>query len=67
MLVQAGDAMLRAVLFHSDNYELSEQFDGTTGFEKSLRNLSWSYAAFLSAVRSRTAVHGRSLGEAFNA
>jgi glucoamylase len=50
----AGDAMLRAILFHSDSYELSEQFDGATGFEKSVRNLSWSYAAVLSALRART-------------
>ena len=49
----AGDAMLRAIVFHSDHYELSEQFDGTTGFEKSVRNLTWSYAAFLSALRAR--------------
>jgi hypothetical protein len=32
----------------------SEQFDGITGYEKSVRNLTWSYAAFLSAVRART-------------
>jgi glucoamylase len=51
----AGDAMLRAVLYHSDHLELSEQFDAVTGFEKSVSNLSWSYAAFLSAVRARTA------------
>ncbi len=30
-----------------------EQFDATTGYEKSVSNLSWSYAAFLSAVRAR--------------
>ena len=52
-LTGAGDAMLRAVVFHSDHLELSEQFDGTTGYEKSVRNLTWSYAAFLSAVRAR--------------
>ena len=51
----AGDAMLRAVVYHSDNLELSEQFDGTSGFEKSVRNLTWSYAAFISAVRARSA------------
>jgi glucoamylase len=50
----AGDAMLRAILHHSDHLELSEQFDAVTGFEKSVANLSWSYAAFLSAVRART-------------
>jgi glucoamylase len=53
-LEQAGDAMLAAVIYHSDNLELSEQFDGWTGYEKSVRDLTWSYAAFLSAVRART-------------
>ena len=52
----AGDQMLQAVIFHSDNLELSEQFDATTGYEKSVSNLSWSYASFLSAVRARTAI-----------
>jgi glucoamylase len=53
-LQAAGDAMLRAVVYHSDNLELSEQFDGNSGYEKSVRNLTWSYASFLSAVRERT-------------
>ncbi len=30
----AGDAMLRAVVYHSDNLELSEQFDGTSGYRE---------------------------------
>ncbi len=53
-LRSAGDSMLRAVIYHSDHYELSEQFDSTTGYEKSVRDLTWSYAAFLSAIRART-------------
>ncbi len=53
-LRDAGDAMLQAVIYHSDNLELSEQFDGVSGYEKSVRNLTWSYAAFLSAVRARS-------------
>jgi glucoamylase len=53
----AADAMLQAVIYHSDHLELSEQFDGTSGFEKSVRDLAWSYAAFLSAVRAKTAGH----------
>jgi glucoamylase len=53
-LRSAGDAMLGAIVYHSDHLELSEQFDASTGFEKSVANLSWSYAAFLSAVRART-------------
>jgi glucoamylase len=52
-LRSAGDAMLGAIVSHSDHLELSEQFDASTGFEKSVANLSWSYAAFLSAVRAR--------------
>jgi glucoamylase len=56
-LEQAGDAMLKAIIYHSDNLELSEQFDGWTGYEKSVRDLTWSYAAFLSAVRAKTACH----------
>jgi glucoamylase len=52
-LRSAGDKMLQAVVYHSDHFELSEQFDAVTGFEKSVANLSWSYAAFLSAVRAR--------------
>jgi glucoamylase len=61
-LVDAGDAMLQAVVYHSDHLELSEQFDATTGFEKSVRNLTWSYAAFLSAVRARTAAASTASG-----
>jgi glucoamylase len=53
-LNNAGDAMLRAIIYHSDHLELSEQFDGVSGYEKSVRNLTWSYASFLSAVRART-------------
>lgn len=52
-LINAGDRMLRAALFHSDHLELSEQFDRFSGFEKSVRNLTWSYASALSATRAR--------------
>jgi glucoamylase len=52
-LRSAGDAMLQAIVYHSDHFELSEQFDAYSGYEKSVANLSWSYAAFLSAVRAR--------------
>jgi glucoamylase len=53
-LQNAGDAMLNAIVFHSDHLELSEQFDGTSGFEKSVSDLTWSYASFVSAVRAKT-------------
>jgi glucoamylase len=55
-LQAAGDQMLQAVVFHSDHLELSEQFDAISGYEKSVANLSWSYASFLSAVRARSAL-----------
>ena len=54
-LQSAGDQMLQAVVFHSDQFQLSEQFDATSGYEKSVSNLSWSYASFLSAVRAKNA------------
>lgn len=54
-LTATGDAMVRAVIYHSDHLELSEQFDGTTGFERSVHDLTWSYAAYLSAMRARAA------------
>jgi len=52
-LVATGDAMVQAVVYHSDHFELSEQFDGTTGYERSVHNLTWSYASYLSAMRAR--------------
>ena len=55
-LTATGDAMVRAVIYHSDNLELSEQFDGTYGYERSVHNLTWSYAAYLSAMRARAKV-----------
>ncbi|MFG1608101.1 glycoside hydrolase family 15 protein [Actinoplanes sp. NPDC049265] len=55
-LLATGDAMVRAVIYHSDNLEISEQFDGTTGYERSVNNLTWSYASYLSALRARAAV-----------
>lgn len=52
-LQSAGDAMLRAFIYHSDDLELSEQFDAATGYEKRVRNLTWSCAPFLSAVYAK--------------
>lgn len=53
-LRSSGEAMLRSVVHHSDHLELSEQLDGVTGYERSVRDLTWSYAAVLSAVRALT-------------
>ena len=54
LLQAAADKMLNALVFHSDHLELSEQFDKDSGFEKSVRDLTWSYASFLAAVRAKT-------------
>ena len=53
----AGDAELRRVRFHAaSDGSLTEQFDRTNGFEKSARDLTWSYASFLTALQQRTMV-----------
>jgi glucoamylase len=52
-LRDAGDRILKALIRHSDHLALSEQFDADSGYEKSVHDLTWSYAAFLSAVRAR--------------
>jgi glucoamylase len=53
-LQRAGDKMLRAVIYHSDHLELGEIFDRVTGYARGAKNYTWSYAAFLSAMRART-------------
>ena len=55
-LREAGDKMLRAVFYHSDDYHLSEMFDDRTGFLRGAKDLSWSFAAFLSAMRARARI-----------
>jgi glucoamylase len=52
--LQRGDAFLRTVqAFAPPGGELSEQFDRTTGAATSARQLTWSYAAFITAATSR--------------
>ena len=53
---RGGRRDVQALVFHSDHFELSEQFDATSGYEKSVSDLSWSYASFLSAVRAKNAI-----------
>jgi glucoamylase len=49
-----GDAFLETVRrFTPESGLMSEQFDRTTGAQTSAKDLAWSYAAFLSCVRSR--------------
>lgn len=56
----AGDSFLDVVKTHVDaEGSMSEQFDRVTGYMRGARDLTWSYGAFLQAVRAR-----RRVGEA---
>jgi glucoamylase len=49
-----GDQFLGVVRSHVDaEGSMSEQFDKETGFMTGARDLTWSYGAFLQAVRAR--------------
>lgn len=49
-----GDSFLAVVRKHADGEgALSEQFDRVTGYERGALDLTWSYSAFLQAVRAR--------------
>jgi glucoamylase len=53
-LKDAGDEFMDVVRVHADaGGGLSEQFDRVTGFERGARDLTWSYGAFIQAVRAR--------------
>ncbi|KAK8231396.1 glucoamylase I precursor [Phyllosticta capitalensis] len=53
-LVQVGDSFLDVVKTHANaDGALSEQFDRYHGFERGATDLTWSYGAFLQAVRAR--------------
>ncbi|KAF2458857.1 glucoamylase I precursor [Lineolata rhizophorae] len=53
-LRRAGDAFLVVVKKHTDaEGRLSEQFDRWNGYERGAEDLTWSYGAFLQAVRAR--------------
>lgn len=49
-----GDDYLRRVKMHTAaDGSLSEQFDRNHGFEKSARDLTWSYAELIQAIKTR--------------
>jgi len=53
-LTARGDAFMRTVMrFTPDSGVLSEQFDQNDGRQTSARRLTWSYAAFITAVSAR--------------
>ncbi|KAJ4989102.1 glucoamylase [Stagonosporopsis vannaccii] len=58
-LSTVGDQFLSVVRKHVDTEgSMSEQFDKETGFMTGALDLTWSYGAFLQAVRARNAAKG---------
>lgn len=54
-LKDVGDGFLAVIRTHAAAQgDLSEEFDGVTGFERGAANLTWSYGAFIDAVRRRS-------------
>ncbi|TPX39432.1 glucan 1,4-alpha-glucosidase [Synchytrium endobioticum] len=53
-LIRAGDSFLWRVKKHAgETGSMSEQFHRNTGFMEGARDLTWSYAAFLTAIWAR--------------
>lgn len=49
-----ADSFLNVIRWHaSKDGRLSEQFDGTTGFQRGAHDLTWSYGSFLEATEKR--------------
>jgi glucoamylase len=59
-LIERGDAVLNRVReFIPESGHLSEQFDRTTGAQTSAKDLSWSYACFITAWAARRKALGQ--------
>lgn len=57
-LLRRGNAWLAMVRAYTPaSGDMSEQFDRRTGAQTSARRLGWSYAAFISCIAARRAVH----------
>lgn len=53
-LGRAGDSYLMRIKYHTpSDRSFSEQFDRNNGYMKSARDLTWSYAAFITATIAR--------------
>lgn len=55
-MLAAGDAVLQRIYYHvkADNFHLDEQIDRNTGVQMSAKDLTWSYATVLVALKLRT-------------
>ncbi len=48
-LAVRADELIRRVQYHSDNGKLNEQFNRNLGFMQGASDVTWTYAAVLSA------------------
>ena len=53
--LKAGDSVMSRIEYHvrNDDYHLAEQLDKNTGIQSSARDLTWSYASVLVALKKR--------------
>lgn len=58
-LRQNGDAFIARAGFHSDRGRMPEQINRNSGHSQGARDLTWSYASFLTAYWSRANSYGR--------
>ena len=53
-MADAADRFMSRIQYHERvNGSLSEQFNRYTGFEQGARDLTWSYASFITATKAR--------------
>lgn len=59
-----GDSFLNVIRWHATAAgRLSEQFDGTSGFQRGAHDLTWSYGSFLMAVEKRDSARASMVGK----
>lgn len=65
-MLAAGDAVMSRIYYHvkGDGFHLAEQIDRSTGVQKSAKDLSWSYACTLVALKYRAQVAAKLTGYA---
>jgi len=51
-IVSAGNRQVFSTRYHAGDAHMSEQYDRVTGIEMSVRDLSWSYKEYLTALRA---------------
>jgi GH15 family glucan-1,4-alpha-glucosidase len=53
-VLEKGDTFLRRVKQHAPDGRLSEQFTGSGGLRRGAKDLTWSYAALITASHARS-------------